>query len=186
MSAVTDVTASSRTGSISSAPAAAGVSIGPVDQIPLGEGRAFAVHGQQVAVFRLRDGRVHAIGAVCPHRGGPIADGQTDGEIVLCPLHLNAFELATGCSTTGEAPLPRFPVELGDAGDVVVYPPDRAGTEQGVEIGEAPRDLPDQYPTSAVLDNDAPRPAEAADATRADHRPPDSQPPDRTPETRTA
>ena len=26
-------------------------------------------HGEQVAVFRLRDGRVFAVGAVCPHRG---------------------------------------------------------------------------------------------------------------------
>lgn len=75
--------------------------LGPVAQIPVGEGRAFDVAGQQVAIFRLRDGGLHAVSAVCPHRGGPIADGQTDGSVVLCPLHLNAFELSTGCSTTG-------------------------------------------------------------------------------------
>ena len=40
--------------------------------------RAFDVAGEQVAVFRLRDGRVRALSAVCPHSGGPIADGQTD------------------------------------------------------------------------------------------------------------
>ncbi len=39
--------------------------------------------------------------AVCTHKGGPIADGQIDARIVLCPLHLNAFELDTGCSPTG-------------------------------------------------------------------------------------
>ena len=77
--------------------------LGPLDQIPVGEGRAFAVDGEQVAVFRLRNGAVHAVSAVCPHRGGPIADGQIDDAVVLCPLHLNAFELATGCSTTRPA-----------------------------------------------------------------------------------
>nr|WP_232531140.1 Rieske (2Fe-2S) protein [Microlunatus antarcticus] len=93
--------------------------MGPVDQIPYGEGRAFDVAGRQVAVFRIRDGRVRALSAVCPHRGGPIADGQTDSEVVLCPLHLNAFDLDTGCSTTGAAPLERFDVRL-DGAELVV------------------------------------------------------------------
>ena len=84
--------------------------LGPLDQIPLGEGRAFTVGSNQVAVFRLRDGRVRALSAVCPHRGGPIADGTTDGRVVLCPLHLNAFELDTGCSLTGEKALRSYAV----------------------------------------------------------------------------
>jgi nitrite reductase (NADH) small subunit len=94
--------------------------LGPVDQIPYGEGRAFAVGGHQVAVFRKRDGSLRALSAVCPHKGGPIADGQTDNRVVLCPLHMNAFELDTGCSTTGAAPLRTYPVYLDD-GEIVVH-----------------------------------------------------------------
>jgi len=94
--------------------------LGPVDQIPYGEGRTFAVAGQQVAVFRLRSGALYAVSAVCTHKGGPIADGQTDNRIVICPLHLNAFELATGCSTTGAAPLQHYDVRLEDDQIVVV------------------------------------------------------------------
>ncbi len=86
--------------------------LGPIDQIPYGEARAFEVAGRQVAVFRVRDGRVRALSAICPHRGGPIADGQLDNRVVLCPLHLNAFELATGCSTTGAPPLRRYDIHL--------------------------------------------------------------------------
>jgi nitrite reductase (NADH) small subunit len=56
---------------------------------------------------------------VCPHRGGPIADGQIDDRVVLCPLHLNAFDLTTGCSITGAAPLRSYPVESA-GGDIVV------------------------------------------------------------------
>ena len=88
--------------------------LGPVSQIPLGEGRAFEVGGDQVAVFRLRDGRLRALSAVCTHKGGPIADGQIDQRIVLCPLHLNAFELDTGCSPTGAPPLRRYDVTVLD------------------------------------------------------------------------
>jgi nitrite reductase (NADH) small subunit len=88
--------------------------LGPLDQIPVGEGRAFAVGSDQVAVFRLRDGRVRALSAVCTHRGGPIADGTIDGRVVMCPLHLNAFELDTGCSPTGAEPLRRYDVTVID------------------------------------------------------------------------
>ena len=101
---------------------AAGVaySCGSIEAIPYGEGRAFAVGSHQVAVFRKRDGTLRALSAVCPHKGGPIADAQIDNRVVLCPLHLNAFELDTGCSTTGAAPLRSYPVYLED-GEIVVF-----------------------------------------------------------------
>jgi nitrite reductase (NADH) small subunit len=86
--------------------------LGPADEIPLGEGRAYAVGDDMVAVFRLRDGSLRAVSAVCPHRGGPLADGQIDLKVVVCPLHLNAFDLTTGCSATGQPPLTVYPVRL--------------------------------------------------------------------------
>ena len=52
-------------------------SVGMVDDVPMGEGRTFVVAGSQVAVFRLRDGSLHATQAACPHAGGPIADAQS-------------------------------------------------------------------------------------------------------------
>jgi len=97
--------------------------LGPLEQIPVGEGRAFGVDGAQIAVFRLRSGAVHAVSAVCPHKGGPIADGQIDGSIVLCPLHMNAFELSTGCSTTGQQTLQSWRVEVDGTGELVLFIP---------------------------------------------------------------
>ncbi len=84
--------------------------LGPVAQVPPGEGRAFVIAGEQVAIFRLRSGALRAVSAVCPQKGGPIADGQIDGRMVLCPLHLNAFDLITGCSSTGADPLSTYDV----------------------------------------------------------------------------
>lgn len=102
--------------------------LGPADQIPLGEGRAFGVDGEQVAVFRLRDGTLRALSAVCPHRGGPIADGTIDQQVVICPLHQHAFELATGCSTTGAEPLLSYDVQMDDEQNIVLQSTRQAGS----------------------------------------------------------
>lgn len=77
------------------------VTVGTIDDIPVGEGRAFAVDGEQVAVFRLRDGTLRALAAVCPHKGGPLADGLTDDGVVVCPLHGYTYNLCTGAEITG-------------------------------------------------------------------------------------
>jgi len=77
------------------------VRLGPVEQIPLGEGRAFLVGDHPVAVFRSRAGGVRALRALCPHRGGPLADGLIDDEVVVCPLHHHRFALLDGSCTTG-------------------------------------------------------------------------------------
>ncbi|MCA2213201.1 Rieske (2Fe-2S) protein [Jidongwangia harbinensis] len=96
--------------------------LGPVDEIPFGEGRAYAVGDDMVAVFRLRDGSLRAVSAVCPHAGGPLADGQTDTKVVICPLHLHAFDLTTGCSTTGAFSLNVYAVHVDDDNHLVVSP----------------------------------------------------------------
>jgi nitrite reductase (NADH) small subunit len=88
--------------------------LGPVADLPVGEGRAHVAGDEMVAVFRLRDGSLRAVSAACPHAGGPIADGLADADVVICPLHQHVFELATGCSRTGQPPLRVYPVRVED------------------------------------------------------------------------
>jgi nitrite reductase (NADH) small subunit len=90
-----------------------------MEQIPVGEGRAFAVGDEQVAVFRPRGGGLHALQAICPHRGGPLADGLIDQAQVVCPLHNHAFQLADGKCTTGEWSIQAYQVAVED-GEVVL------------------------------------------------------------------
>ena len=80
------------------------VTIGRVDEIPVGEGRAFAIDGEQIAVYRMRDGSLRALGAVCPHKGGPLADGLTDDDAVVCPLHGRTYDLRSGAEISGGGP----------------------------------------------------------------------------------
>ncbi|MEU4428879.1 Rieske 2Fe-2S domain-containing protein [Actinoplanes sp. NPDC024001] len=86
--------------------------LGPLSDIPFGEGRTYAVGDEMIAVFRLRDGSLRAVSAVCPHKGGPLADGQIDNKVVVCPLHLYAWDLATGCSQSGQPPITVYPVRV--------------------------------------------------------------------------
>ena len=101
------------------APQGEAYAVGRVDEVPPGEGRAFVAGGVPVAVFRLRDGSLHATQAACPHAGGPLADGQTDVDVLVCPLHLYAYRWTDGASTSGAAPVRVYPVHE-SAGEIVV------------------------------------------------------------------
>jgi nitrite reductase (NADH) small subunit len=93
------------------------ISLGHVDEIPVGQGRAFVVDGRQIAVFRLRDGSLRAVDAVCPHRGGPLSDGIADGRVVICPLHNYTYSLATGEEVANRgAAIQACPVHVDDSG----------------------------------------------------------------------
>ena len=93
--------------------------VGRVEDIPPGEGRTFVVGDTQVAVFRLRDGSLHATQAACPHAGGPLADGQTDLDVLVCPLHLYTYRWSDGSSSSGLEAVQVYPVRDVD-GDLVV------------------------------------------------------------------
>lgn len=90
------------------------VGVGPVEDLTPGEGRAYVVDGKQVAVFLLGDGTVRAMDAVCPHRGGPLADGQIDGSVVMCPLHQYAFSLEDGSCPGGVKGVRTYPAAVVD------------------------------------------------------------------------
>jgi nitrite reductase (NADH) small subunit len=106
----------------SAQPAATGTGavhrLGLLSEIPVGEARAYAVGDAQIAVFRLRGDVLRAVDAVCPHAGGPLADGQADAGVVICPLHSHVFNLATGESSSGAAPIGCYPVRLAVDGTI--------------------------------------------------------------------
>ncbi|KQU47847.1 2Fe-2S ferredoxin [Rhodococcus sp. Leaf278] len=90
------------------------VPVGAVEDLTPGEGRAYVVDGKQVAVFLLSDGSVRAMDAMCPHRGGPLADGQIDGSVVVCPLHQYTFSLDDGSCASGIDAVRTYPAAVVD------------------------------------------------------------------------
>jgi len=94
-----------------------------LDDIATGLGRSFDVAGRTIAVFRGRDGRVFAVDGVCPHRGGPLADGMLIGDQVVCPLHAFRFHGTTGeCDQPGTCRIESYPAEVNDGTVFVTVP----------------------------------------------------------------
>ncbi len=96
--------------------------LGPITRLPPGEGRAFRVGNLTVAVFRTRGEELFATQSVCPHKGGPLVDGIVGDGKVICPLHANKFDLATG-SPVGNAceALKTYVVSLSETGDILLH-----------------------------------------------------------------
>ena len=87
------------------------LNLGSVSAIPLGQGRCYVVGGENLAVFRQRDGRIFASSNRCPHGRGPLAEGLIGGGKVICPMHGHQFCLETGASSLGTESLQVFPVQ---------------------------------------------------------------------------
>jgi nitrite reductase (NADH) small subunit len=102
--------------------------IGVITQIPPGEGRNFDVGGLRIAVFHTRAGAVFATQAACPHKGGPLADGLTDENTVVCPLHDRAYDFRTGAALGAglgaglgnDCAVATYPVRIGENGTLLL------------------------------------------------------------------
>ncbi len=111
--------------------------LGPVDQVPVGEGREFLVEDRRIAVFRPRGGPVAATDAECPHRQGPLADGTVGMSSIVCPLHGMRFCLRTGDAISGDCGgIAVHPVRVTGSGQVVVSLPARALAHAGGQGSE--------------------------------------------------
>jgi len=71
------------------------VKVGEVSDFPVGSLRKVVVGGEDVALGNV-NGKLYAIGGKCTHRGGPLSDGELDGNAVTCPWHGGQFDMTTG------------------------------------------------------------------------------------------
>lgn len=87
------------------------------DLIP-GIGVAALVNGQQVALFRLRDGAIHAVGNYDPFSAANVIARGLVGDlkgrkVVASPLYKQHFDLATGqCLEDAAVVLPVYRVQV--------------------------------------------------------------------------
>ena len=64
-------------------------------EIPPGSKKLVDVDGYPVALFNV-NGTFYAIEDVCTHDGGPLAEGELEGEEIECPRHGARFSVRTG------------------------------------------------------------------------------------------
>jgi nitrite reductase/ring-hydroxylating ferredoxin subunit/uncharacterized membrane protein len=71
------------------------------------EMRRVHVDGEPALLTRSSDGRICAIAATCSHLGGPLEEGEREGDVVTCPWHGSQFDVCTGDVLSGPAVFPQ-------------------------------------------------------------------------------
>ena len=96
------------------------VKVAQTSELSPGMGKVVEADGRRLALFNV-EGTFYAIDNTCTHRGGPIGEGELNGEIVTCPWHGANFNVKTGAVTNppARAGVQSFPVKV-EGNDVLV------------------------------------------------------------------
>jgi nitrite reductase/ring-hydroxylating ferredoxin subunit len=73
------------------------VKLATLDELPEGVAKEVEHDGRIYALFNV-GGAISAIDGICPHQGGPLAEGELAGTVVTCPWHGWQFDVRTGQS----------------------------------------------------------------------------------------
>jgi len=89
------------------------VTVAAVGELAPGGCKVADVDGAAIAVFNI-NGEYFAIEDVCTHDGGELANGQLDGDQIICPRHGARFCVRTGEALSAPAyePTATFPVRI--------------------------------------------------------------------------
>ncbi|MBI4208512.1 MAG: Rieske 2Fe-2S domain-containing protein [Deltaproteobacteria bacterium] len=73
------------------------VKVATIEELEEGIGKLVETESKRLALFKV-DGKFYATDEVCPHRGGPLSEGDIEECEVVCPWHGWRFNLETGVS----------------------------------------------------------------------------------------
>ena len=74
------------------------VDVASVHELPPGRARTVIVGGRAIALYHTTQG-FFASDNTCPHRGGPLGEGDLIGNEIICSWHLWGFDVTTGVCT---------------------------------------------------------------------------------------
>lgn len=60
-----------------------------------GEARTVFANGRELALFNV-EGEFYCIDNECPHRDGPLGEGELEDDVVMCPWHAWQINVKTG------------------------------------------------------------------------------------------
>jgi nitrite reductase/ring-hydroxylating ferredoxin subunit len=87
----------------------------------VGERPTRVLVGEAPVMLLRHHGEVVALDARCPHRGGPMDEGEIQGDCIVCPWHGSTFRIDDGTLVQGPSvlDLPQYEVRVtGDAIEV--------------------------------------------------------------------
>ncbi|WP_223589121.1 nitrite reductase small subunit NirD [Neobacillus bataviensis] len=95
--------------------------VGKAEDLPQKLGKTVTIGRKEIAVFKLENGKIHAIENRCPHKGGVLAEGIVSGEFVYCPLHDWKISVMDGRVQAPDVGcVQSYPVEIRD-GQVFIF-----------------------------------------------------------------
>ena len=71
------------------------IEVAKTNEIEPGAGKLIEIEGHEIALFNC-DGSYYAIDNTCTHQGGPLCEGDLEGDKVICPWHGAEFDVKTG------------------------------------------------------------------------------------------
>jgi 3-phenylpropionate/trans-cinnamate dioxygenase ferredoxin component len=100
------------------------IKVAELNDLEDGELMAVEVDGEPVCLAKV-DGTVYAFTDDCTHIGGPLNEGELDGEVLTCPWHGAQFDVRTGKVLRGPArqDIQTYPVRM-DGASILVSLPD--------------------------------------------------------------
>ena len=71
------------------------IEIARASELPVGRAKSIRIGNRSIALYHTPKG-FFASDNTCPHRGGPLSEGDIIGDEIVCPWHLWGFNLHTG------------------------------------------------------------------------------------------
>ncbi len=71
------------------------IRVAKTEEVEEGKGIVVEVKDKCLAVFKLNNA-FHVIDNTCLHRGGPLGEGDVEGDVVTCPWHGWEYNVKTG------------------------------------------------------------------------------------------
>ena len=90
--------------------------VAKVSEIAPGTTRRVVADSVEILLCNV-NGAIYAIEDVCTHDGGPLDQGELEGEQVVCPRHGATFDVRTGDALTLPAVMPLMTYEVSVEGD---------------------------------------------------------------------
>ena len=100
------------------------IRVARLQDIPPGELLRVEVGGKLVCLANVA-GRIFAVDDDCPHIGGALSDGELEGCVLTCPVHMARFDVRDGKVLRGPAreDVPTYAVRV-EGDDILVAEPD--------------------------------------------------------------
>jgi glycine betaine catabolism B len=107
--------------------------VADVKDIPPSKMMEVEVDDNKILIANI-EGKYYAIGNICTHEGGPLADGTLSGYQVECPWHGSKFDVRTGEVTNPPANEPELSYEIKIDGNQILIKRQGVSKTPNVEL----------------------------------------------------